>query len=127
MRSGILFSFVLGLFICIVEVRGACKCLPKEVKTNSGKMIGNCKSKDFTSSAGKYKGREWCYIKKGDESCCENTTQRFARLCVSYSACGGVTVTEYEEDEEEEEDDYIYPEDYEDDYYEDYEEEEEEE
>jgi len=124
MRSGILFSFVLGLFICIVEVRGDCECLPKEVKTNSGKIIGNCKSEDYTSSAGKYEGRKWCYIKK-DGCDCENTTKRFGKLCVSYSACGGVTVTE-DEDDEEEEDDYDYEED-EDDYYEEYEEDEEEE
>merc|ERR1712241_683721 len=72
--------------------------------TNSGKIIGNCKSEDYTSSAGKYEGRKWCYIKK-DGCDCENTTKRFGKLCVSYSACGGVTVTE-DEDDEEEEDDY---------------------
>merc|ERR1712088_749252 len=104
--------------------RGACKCLPKEVKTNSKKIIGNCKSEDYTSSAGEYEGRKWCYVKKGGDCDCENTTQRFAKLCVSYSACGGVTVTEDEDDYgDEDEDDYDYGD--EDDY--DYEEDEEEE
>merc|ERR1711964_522469 len=103
---------------CAVEVRGACKCLPKEVKTNSGTMIGNCLSEDHTSSAGDHKGRKWCYVKKGDdESCCENTTQRFAKLCVSYSACGGDTGGSDDDDNDDNDDDYEYPED----DYEDYE------
>jgi len=135
MRSGILFLFVLGLFICIVEVRGACECLPREVKTNGGKIIGNCKSEDNTSSAGKYKGRKWCYAKKKDCEC-QNTTQRFAKLCVMYDLCdGGGGDDDYEEydydyeedneeDNEEDEEDYDEDYDYEEYDYDDYEDEE---
>merc|ERR1712218_316141 len=100
---------------------------------NSKKIIGNCKSEDYTSSAGEYEGRKWCYVKKGGDCDCENTTQRFAKLCVSYSACGGVTVTEDEDEEDdydygdEDEDDYDYGDEDDYDYEEDEEEEEEEE
>merc|ERR1711970_605076 len=98
MQSGIIISLLLGLAICLVEVKGQCECTTRTVKTNTGATLGNCETGDFND--GPDKGRLFCYVrgKYGVDDCCEADTGRFPRLCVNYSLC--------EEEEEEEEDDY---------------------
>merc|ERR1712241_1431989 len=98
MRSGIIISLLLGLAICLVEVKGQCECTTRTAKTNTGAVLGNCETGDF--NPGPDKGRLFCYVrgKYGVDDCCEADTSRFPRLCVNYSLC--------EEEEEEDEHDY---------------------
>merc|ERR1711970_784832 len=100
MRSGIIISLFLGLAICLVEVKGQCECTKRTAKTNTGAVLGDCKTGDF--NPGPNKGRKFCYVKGKYEvdDCCEADTSRFPRLCVNYSLC----------EEEEEEDEYDYEE-----------------
>merc|ERR1712083_1133358 len=82
MRSEIIISLLLGLAICLVEVKGQCECTTRTVKTNTGATLGNCETGDYND--GPDKGRLFCYVKGkyGVDDCCEE---------------------EYEEEEEEEE------------------------
>merc|ERR1712083_677075 len=100
MHSGIIISLLLGLAICLVEVKGQCECTTRTVKTNTCATLGNCETGDFND--GPDKGRLFCYVKGkyGVDDCCEADTGRFPRLCVNYSLCE-------EEEEEYIEEEYI--------------------
>ena len=88
MRSGILILMLLGLFICLAEVSGDCECTQKTAKTNTGKTLGRCLEKDNSERAPKeHKGREYCYVEKGNGSCCQRSSIRFVNHCINYDAC----------------------------------------
>merc|ERR1712073_237799 len=93
MKSGIIISLLLGIAICLVEVKGQCECTTRTAKTNTGAILGNCLTGDF--NAGPNQGRKFCYVKgkMGVDECCQATTNRFVNLCVNYDVCDGGSTT----------------------------------
>jgi len=100
MQSGIIISLLLGLAICLIEVKGECECESRTAVINDGKRtkLGNCLTGDF--GPGPNNGRKFCYVKKDNKACCEAETSRFTKLCVNYNLC-----------EEDDDDDVIEPDD----------------
>merc|ERR1712228_78157 len=95
MHSGIIISLLLGLTICLVEVKGQCECTSRTAVINDGKRtkLGNCLTGDF--NPGPNQGRKFCYVKgkMGVDECCQATTNRFVNLCVNYDVCDGGSTT----------------------------------
>merc|ERR1712130_419537 len=102
MHSGIIISLLLGLAICLIEVKGQCECTTRTAVINDGKRtkLGNCLTGDF--GPGPNNGRKFCYVKGkyGVDDCCEAKTSRFVNLCVNYDLC-----------DEDDDDDVIEPDD----------------
>merc|ERR1712083_800591 len=84
-QYGIIISLLLGLFICLVEVRGQCECTTRTAVINDG--------------------RKFCYVKGeyGADDCCEAKTSRFVNLCVNYDLCDEDEGEDIEKDKKTEE------------------------
>merc|ERR1712241_1569337 len=89
MHSGLIISLLLGLAICLIEVKGQCECTDRTAVINDGKRtkVGNCLTGDKNPEPDQ--GRKFCYVKGkyGVDACCEADTNRFPRLCVNYDLC----------------------------------------
>jgi len=77
----------------LCDPKPKCECSDLTANTNTGLVIGNCLTVDNNKDAGLNSGRKWCYVEKGDGSCCQNTSIRFAKYCVNYDACGLIPKT----------------------------------
>merc|ERR1712083_183166 len=106
MQSGIIISLLLGLAICLIEVKGQCECTTRTAVINDGKRtkLGNCLTGDF--GPGPNNGRKFCYVKgyHGVDACCQAKTSRFTNLCVNYDLCDEEIYVEEDDDDIEEDD-----------------------
>jgi len=102
MKSGIIIAMILGLLICLVPLHAkpnpqddyeedegtsgggdfGCQCTDRTYLNRfENTYHGNCLTPHRD-------GRFWCYVEKGDESCCQAKTARYKNThCINFDLC----------------------------------------